>query len=44
MTRREGDEGKSETQKFQYFDNKKNFLVDEMKSIFHNYLRVPFDE
>ena len=34
------DEGKSEIQKFEYFENEKNFLVDEVKSILHNYLRV----
>ena len=35
-----GNEGKSEIQKFEYLENEKNFLVDEVKSIFHNYLRV----
>ena len=33
-------EGKSEIQKFDYLENEKNFLVDEVKSIFHNYLRI----
>ena len=37
MTKGEGDEGKSEIQKFNYLENKQNFL-DEVKSIFHNYL------
>ena len=36
----EGDERKSEIQKFEYVQNKKNFLVDEEKGIFHNNLRV----
>ena len=31
-------EGKSEIQIFEYLENEKNFL-DEVKSIFHNYLR-----
>ena len=31
-------EWKSEIQKFDYLENEKNFL-DEVKSIFHNYLR-----
>ena len=35
-----GDEGKSEIQKFEYLEKENNFLVDELKSIFHNYLRV----
>ena len=34
------DEGKSEIPKFEYFENEKNFLVDEVKSILLNYLRV----
>ena len=34
------DEGKSEIQKFEYLENERNFLVDEVKGIFHNYLRV----
>ena len=33
-----GNDGKSEIQKFEYLENEKNFL-DEVKSIFHNYLR-----
>ena len=37
MTEGEGDEGKSEIQKCKYLENEKNFL-DEVKSIFHNYL------
>ena len=37
MTEGEGDEGKSEIQKCKYVENEKNFL-DEVKSIFHNYL------
>ena len=37
MAEGEGDEGKLEIQKFKYLDNEKNFL-DEVKSIFHNYL------
>ena len=37
MTEEEGDEGKSEIQKFKYLENENNFL-DEVKSIFHNYL------
>ena len=37
MTEGEGNEGKSEIQKFNYLENEKNFL-DEVKSIFHNYL------
>ena len=32
-----GDEGKSEIQKLKYLENEKNFL-DEVKTIFHNYL------
>ena len=32
-----GDGGKSEIQKFKYLENEKNFL-DEVKTIFHNYL------
>ena len=36
MTELEGDEGKSEIQKFKYLENKKNFL-GEVKCIFHNY-------
>ena len=35
-----GNEGKSEIQKFEYLENEKNFLVDKVKNIFHNYLRV----
>ena len=35
-----GNEGKSEIQKFEYLENENNFLIDEVKSIFHNYLRV----
>ena len=34
-----GIEGKSEIQKFEYLENEKNFL-DEVKSIFHNYLKT----
>ena len=34
-----GDEGKSEIQKFEYLENVKSF-IDEIKSIFHNYLRA----
>ena len=34
-----GTEGKSEVQKFEYLEKKKNFL-DEVKSIFHNCLRA----
>ena len=37
MTEGEGNEGKSEIQKFNYLENEKNFL-DEVKSISHNYL------
>ena len=37
MTEGEEDEGKSEIQKFKYLENENNFL-DEVKSIFHNYL------
>ena len=37
MTEGEGNEGKSEIQKFNYLENEKNFL-DEVKSIFHDYL------
>ena len=37
MTEGEGDEGKSEIQKFEYLENEKNFL-DGVKSIFYNYL------
>ena len=33
------DEGKSKIQKFKYLENEKN-LLDEVKSIFHNYLRA----
>ena len=33
MTDWEGDEGKSEIQKFKYLENEKNFL-DEVKGIF----------
>ena len=36
MIEGEGNEGKSEMQKFNYVENEKNFL-DEVKSIFHNY-------
>ena len=32
-------EGKTEIQKFEYLDNEKSFL-DEIKSIFRNYLRA----
>ena len=35
-----GDEEKSEIQKFEYLENEKNFLVDEVKNIFDNCLRV----
>ena len=38
MTEGEGDEKKSEMQKFEYLENEKNFL-DKVKSIFHNYLK-----
>ena len=34
-----GIQRKSEIQKFEYLENKKNFL-DEVKSIFHNYLKA----
>ena len=34
-----GNEGKSGIQKFEFLKNEKNFL-DEVKSIFHNYLRA----
>ena len=37
MTEGEGDEGKSEIQKFEYLENEKNFL-EGVKNIFHNYL------
>ena len=40
MTEGKSYEGKSEIQKIQYLENKNNFLVDEAKSIFHDYLRV----
>ena len=36
---REGDEGKSETQKFEYLENEKNFL-DEVKCIFRSYSTI----
>ena len=36
---KEGNEGKSEIQKFEYLENEKNFL-GEVKSIFHNYLTL----
>ena len=39
MTEGEWDEGKSEIQKFKYLENENNFL-DEVKSIFYNYLSV----
>ena len=29
-----------ESQKFEYLENENNFLVDEVKSIFQNYLKV----
>ena len=35
--------GKIEIQRFKYLENEKSFL-DEIKSIFHNYLRVIFGE
>ena len=38
MNEGEGDESKSEIQKFEYLENEKSFL-DEVKSIFHNYLK-----
>ena len=34
MTEGKSYEGKSEIQKIQYLENKNNFLVDEVKSIF----------
>ena len=37
MTEGKEDEEKSEIQKFKDLENEKNFL-DEVKSIFHNYL------
>ena len=37
MNEGEGDERKSEIQKFKYLENENNFL-DEVKSIFYNYL------
>ena len=37
MTEGEGDEGKTEIQKFKHLKNKKNF-VDKVESISHNYL------
>ena len=40
MAEGEEDEGKSEIQKFEYLENEKNFLVDEVKSIFHSYWRI----
>ena len=40
MTGGRGDEGKSEIQKFEYLEKENNFLVDKLKSIFCNYLRV----
>ena len=43
MTEGEGDEGKSEIQKFKYLGNEKNFL-DEVKIIFDNYLKLSFVE
>ena len=35
-----GDEGKAEMQKLEYLESKNKFLIDEVKRIFHNYLRV----
>ena len=32
--------GMSQIRRFEYLENENNFLVDEVKSIFHNYLRV----
>ena len=40
MTEGKSYEGKSEIQKIQYLENENNILVDEAKSIFHDYLRV----
>ena len=37
MTEGEGDEGKSDIQKFKYLEKEHNFL-DEVKCIFQNYL------
>ena len=34
-----GKKVKTETQKFEYLENKKSFL-DEIKNIFHNYLQA----
>ena len=39
MADREKKKGKTEIQKFEYLEIEKSFL-DEIKSIFHNYLRV----
>ena len=36
---RGNNDGKPEIQKLEYLDNEKSFL-DEIKSIFHNYLRA----
>ena len=41
MIEGEGDEGNSEIEKLKYLKNEKNFL-DEVKSIFRNYLRAIF--
>ena len=32
--------GEDGNTKCNYFENKKSFLIDETKSIFHNYLRA----
>ena len=37
MANREKNEGKTEIQKLEHLQNKKSFL-DEIKSIFHNYI------
>ena len=36
-------EGKRETQKSEYLENENSFL-DKIKSIFHSFLGLPFDE
>ena len=40
MTNGRGDEKKSEIQKFEWLENKKNSSVDEVKGIFQNNLKV----
>ena len=40
MTNGRGDEKKSEIQKFEWLENKKNSSLDEVKGIFQNNLKV----